>query len=138
MRIFITATFTLFLTLGCTDADNTAGEQASSSATERDGTITVGEETWAISALRQCSIYPGGIVNIWGFAADDPELEIVIDFGGPTGARIGKDGADVKWQAERDTLELQVDGQRVTGSATFSRYNNGTKGSAEGSFEVNC
>lgn len=143
LTIFI---FTLLLAAGCSDAADTGSKQATSSepaaqsppATNRGGTITVGKETWTISPMRQCSIYPGGIVNIWGYAADDPELEIVIDYGGPNQVRIGNDGPNVVWQAERDTLEIQIDGQRVLGTATFSRYAGGTKETARGSIEVNC
>jgi hypothetical protein len=88
--------------------------------------------------MQQCSIYPGNVVNISGYAANDPSLEIVIDYGGPTGARIGNDGPNLKWGAERDTLTVQIDGNSVLGAATFSRYSGGTKESAQGSFKVNC
>lgn len=121
------------------NASPTAAEVSQASpSTKQSGTITVGDERWTISPMKQCSVYPGGIVNIWGYAADNDSLEIVIDYGGPTGARIGNDGPNVKWQAERETLEVDIDGKSVRGTATFNRYVNGIKESAEGSFQINC
>lgn len=139
MRILLALLFTVTLTAGCGDSADTSSEQVPSpAATERRGTITVGEETWTISPMRQCSIYPGGIVSISGYAARDPDLEIVIDYGGPNQVRIGNDGPNVVWQAERDTLEIRIEGQHVQGSATFSRYAGGTRESAPGTIDVNC
>lgn len=105
---------------------------------ERRGTITVGEESWTIVPSISCSVYPGGIVNIAGHAAENPELEIVIDWGGPNQARIAESDSGPGWHAIRDTLNVEVDGKAVRGSATFSEYFTGTGDQAEGSFEVNC
>jgi len=115
------------------EAPPAGGEQA---AATRGGTITVGDQTWVI-ALKSCSVYPGPIVNIWGYAESDPELEITIDHGGPDQAVVGS-GRDALWHAIKDTLEFEVDGKNVRGTATFSQYFGGGGETADGSFEVNC
>lgn len=129
---------------GC-DSSNNENETAAKSATasqtmdsEKGGTFTVGEETWTIAPSIQCSIYPGNIVNIAGHAAGDRELEIVIDWGGPNQARVAKSDGEQGWHAIRDTLQVEVDGRTVRGSATFSEYAGGAGETAEGTFEVKC
>lgn len=128
---------------GCGGPDGGNGGSTSpaasqSAAKERGGTIAVGEESWTIVPSISCSIYPGGIVNIAGHAAENPELEIVIDWGGPNQARIAESDSGPGWHAIRDTLNVEVDGNTVRGSATFSEYFTGTGDRAEGSFEVDC
>jgi hypothetical protein len=147
MRILVTLASALILAIaGCSSDDNSddAGKAApaetsqSSPAGERGGTITVGEESWTIVPSIQCSIYPGNVVSIAGHAAGDPSLEIVIDYGGPSGVRIGDGGSEVSWNAIRDTIKIEIDGTHVTGTATFSTGAGGSGESAPGSFDVNC
>jgi hypothetical protein len=105
---------------------------------QRGGTITVGEESWTIVPSISCSVYPGNVVHIAGHAAENAELEIVIDWGGPTQARIAESDSGPGWHAIGETLEVQVDGKSVKGSASFSEYFGVAGERAEGSFEVNC
>ena len=104
---------------------------------ERGGTITVGGHTWQLVPSIQCSVYPGEVVSIAGHAASDPDLEIVIDYNGPTGVRIGGEGP-LGWYAMVDTLKINVDGKRVSGSATFNTDSAGVGRTAPGEFDVNC
>lgn len=53
-------------------------------------------------------------------------------------ARIAESDSGPGWYAIRDTLNVEVDGKTVRGSATFSEYFTGTGDRAEGSFEVDC
>lgn len=146
MRTAIIFACAITAVTGCSEGVDSIDDQAGSvapvasspPANDRRGSITVDGETWTISSFRQCSVYPGGIVSIWGSAARNPELEIVIDYGGPDQVRIGNDGPDAVWQTDRDTLELQIDGRSVSGTATFSRYAGGTKETAQGTIDVNC
>lgn len=128
---------------GCSgpDSDNGGSESTAASQSagqQRGGTITVGEESWTIVPSISCSVYPNNVVHIAGHAAENTGLEIVIDWGGPNQARIAESDSGPGWHAIRDTLEVQVDGKTVKGSATFSEYFSGTGDRAEGSFEVNC
>ncbi len=140
MRESVSLIFILTVVMGCSDANDANDinvEQASSSNTQRNGSISVGDESWTISVLKQCSIYPGGIVNIWGLTDSEPSHEVIMDFGGPTGVKIGEAYPPL-WQAEKETLEIQINGSRLEGTATFFRYAAGTKEVAQGSFEINC
>lgn len=131
----------VFTMAGCGSADDAGGgQQASAPAPQRGGTITVGETTWTIVPATQCSIYPGNVVSIAGHAANDPDLEIIIDrFGeGKGGVRIGSETGDNSWHAMPDTLKFEIDGKRVRGSATFNRYFTGTGNSTMGSYDINC
>ncbi|MGI9341964.1 MAG: hypothetical protein ACR2QV_03900 [Gammaproteobacteria bacterium] len=128
---------------GCAGDENSSAPAATPAAggetapaTERGGTITVGEQTWVI-VPQFCSVYPGPIANIAGHAASDPSLEIVIDFGGPDQVVVGS-GRDVLWRASKETLEVQIDGQVVRGTANFNEGFAASGKSATGSFEVNC
>ncbi len=112
-------------------ADPTTGGQ-------KGGTLTVGDESWTIMPAIQCSVYPGNVVSIAGHAAGNPELEIVIDWGGPNQARIAESDSGPGWHAIRDTLKVEIDGKAVRGTATFSQFATGTGKTAAGSFEVNC
>lgn len=129
---------------GCDPANtDTSGDTAAATADQtngspRGGTFTVGDESWAIVPATQCSVYPGNVVNIAGHAAGNPELEIIIDWGGPNQARVAESDSGPGWHAIRDTLKVEVNGKAVRGTATFSEYATGTGKTAEGSFEVNC
>ena len=145
MRISMICSVVVALAMvGCGSGKDANSEQAQSAAAggaapaaERGGTITVGEVSWALIPAIQCSVYPGDVVNIAGHAASDPELEIAIDYNGPTGVRIGGEGG-LSWYAMKDTLNVQIDGKRVQGSATFNTDFSGAGQSAAGSFDVNC
>ena len=106
-------------------------------ATGRGGTITVGEDSWTIVPAIQCSVYGGNVVNIAGHAAEDPGLEIVIDHGGPDQVRVGSDSGGL-WHAVRDSIEITIDGRRVSGRAMFTSSPFGTGDAVQGSYEVNC
>lgn len=145
MRILITLTWTLAVgTASCTSDDNSSGAQTSTPANstqstqvvERGGTITVGEEIWTI-VPKICQVHSEDVVNISGHAAEDPSLEIVIDYGGPNQVVIGS-GSDILWRAIKDTIEIQVEGRSVRGTASFNQGYAGGGNSAEGLFDVNC
>lgn len=144
MRLLILIALAASLaTAGCgTDSDNGGERTGSAPAAKsaRGGTITVGEESWTFVPSTQCSVYPGNVVHIAGHAAEDPSLEIVIDYSPDDGyaeARVGSDSG-AGWHAMRDTLTFQIDGKHVVGSATFNVYATGTGESAQGSFEITC
>jgi hypothetical protein len=127
---------------GC-GADNSGAPAASTTsaaqaASKRGGTITVADETWTLVSSISCVVYPGPVVNIAGHAAEDPSLEIVIDWGGPNQARIAESDSGPGWHAIRETLEVEVDGKKVRGRATFSEYFSGTGKRADGSFDIQC
>jgi hypothetical protein len=121
---------------GC-GAETNPEEQADATV-DRGGTLTVGAETWTIVPAIQCSVFPGNVISIAGHAAEDPSLEIVIDYGGPTGVRIGDEGTGTSWFGVRDTIQVDIDGKTIRGTATFSDSSSGTGESQPGSFEVNC
>jgi hypothetical protein len=100
--------------------------------------MTVDGETWTFVPSTQCSVYPGPVVSIAGHAEENPDLEIIIDWGGPNQARIAESDSGPGWHAVRETLDVQIDGNKVTGSATFSEYYTGTGARAEGSFDIQC
>ena len=139
----------LVIILACmaTGCDSGVNSQEGSSAVadspakaeiERGGSITVGEQTWTIVISTQCSIYPGDIINVAGHAAEDPSLEIVIDYGGPNGAYISNESSSTGWRALTDTLKIEIEGRNVHGSATFKSIGSGTSSSSEGSLDINC
>lgn len=128
---------------GCSGPDTGNGGSTSqatsqSAGQQRGGTITVGKETWTIVPSISCSVYPGNVVHIAGHAAENTELEIVIDWGGPNHARVAESDSGPGWHAIRDTLDVEVDGNTVKGSATFSEFFGGSGDRADGSFDVNC
>jgi hypothetical protein len=131
---------------GCgADGGDPGGERAASDGNtgraSRGGTFAVGDDSWTFVPSIQCSVYPGNVVSIAGHAAEDPSLEIVIDYDaerGPVGARIGDDGSAVSWHAMPDTLRFEIDGRRVRGVATFNVYWTGAGESAPGSFDIHC
>jgi len=103
---------------------------------ERRGTVTVGEDSWILVPSVQCSIYPGNIVSIAGHAAEDESLQLVIDYGGPTGVRVG-DGPDA-WHAQPESIKVHIEGKRIQGTATFFRYSGSPDDTRQGSFDVSC
>jgi hypothetical protein len=139
--------FTLASILGVIGCDTKSGGMQSSpgdvtatrSASTSNSSVTVGEDSWTFVPSTQCSIYPGNVVSIAGHAAEDPSLEIVIDYGGPTGVTIGTYGREPWWQAVANTMKVEIEGRRmIQGTATFEVYRNGTKETHEGSFEITC
>ena len=139
----------LIIILACmaTGCDSGVNSQEGSSAvadspakaeTERGGSITVGEQTWTIVMSTQCSIYPGEIINVAGHAAEDPSVEIVIDYNGPDQIRVGGDGEEL-WYAMMDTLDITIDGRSAArGIARFSEFLGGSGKQADGSFNFSC
>ena len=145
MKRFLTFALACAIAAGCSDGNNSGGGQSSvaqsSANATRGGTIAVGEQTWTIVPSTQCSIYPGNVVSIAGHAAEDPSLEIVIDDTterGPVGVSVGADRREGSWFAVRDTLQWQIEGQQVSGTATFRETRGGNGKSADGSFEIKC
>ena len=109
---------------------------APQAAAERGGTISIGEHNWNVVPSIQCSVFPGNVVSIAGHAAGDESVEITIDFGGPDGVRVGE-GNDA-WHARKETIEKQIEGKRVKGTATFFKYTGKPEDARQGSFEVSC
>lgn len=142
MRPILMSVISVFAVLSGCGGENggattsTPGNQPA--AVERGGTITVAGERWTFVPSISCSVYPGPVVNIAGHAAEEPSLEIVIDWGGPNQARIAETDSGPGWHAIRDTLNVEVNGKRVKGSATFSEYYTGTGKQGEGSFDIQC
>ncbi len=132
------------LASGCGGTDGADDEAAvtpsadlqASTAAERGGTISVGEESWTIVPAIQCAVYPGNVVSIAGHAEEDSSIEIVIDYGGPNQVVVGS-GMEA-WHAGADTIVIEIDGKRVRGTATFTRFTAGTQESREGSFDLTC
>lgn len=118
-------------------AGTSASGEGAASPSEQGGSITVGESSWTIVPSTQCSVYPGAVVSIAGHAAEDESLEIVLDYGGPDQVRIGQ-GSETLWQARSDTMEVEIDGQTVSGSAEFTGSPGGGGESVNGSWEVRC
>lgn len=129
------------LAAGCGGGESDLSDGASGvaqAADKRGGTLTVGEESWTFVPSIQCSVYPGPVVSIAGHAEGNPSLEIIIDYGGPNQARIAESDSGPGWHAVRETLDVQIDGKRVSGTATFTEYSTGTGAQAEGSFDIQC
>jgi hypothetical protein len=136
MRPGVTCILSFVLVAGC-QADS--GETQSSPTSSRGGTLTVGGDSWTLVPSTQCSIYSDDLVNIAGHAAEDPSVEIVIDYGGPTGVTIGTVSQEPWWQAVQDSIAIEIENRRrVRGTATFEVFRNGTRGSVEGSFDITC
>lgn len=145
MRILITLTCTLAVAAAsCTTDDKSNSAETSTPANstpstkvvERGGTITVGDETWTI-APKFCQVHSKELVNIAGYSAEDTSMEISIDYGGPYQVTVGNDN-DIVWRANKDTIEIQVEGRRVQGTATFNEGYSSGGNTAEGSFDVTC
>jgi hypothetical protein len=128
----------LIVAVSACGGETTSASGSQAEAAKRGGTITVAGETWTLVPTISCLVYPGPVVNIAGHAEGQPELVIVIDWGGPNQARIAESDAGPGWHAIRDTLNVQVSGKHVTGTATFSEYFSGTGKRAEGSFDIRC
>ena len=109
---------------------------APGAAAEPGGTISIGEDTWMLVAATQCAVYPGNIVSVSGYAAEDQSLEIVIDYGGPTGVRVGE-GPDA-WHAQKESISVQIEGKRLQGTATFLQYSGGPESTRQGRFDISC
>jgi hypothetical protein len=111
---------------------------ASKSVSKRGGSITVGAESWTFVPSTQCSVYPGDVVSIAGHAKEDESVEIVIDWGGPTGVHVGQDQTDTSWHAVADSIKLTIDDKRVSGTASFAKTSYSTNAVSEGSFDIEC
>ena len=147
MRKLATLIITCALAVaGCgTDGEQSSeepgGTAQSSKSNTRGGTVTVGEQSWTFVPSIQCSIYPGNVVSIAGHAAEDPMLEITIDYDaerGPVQVVVGTDGRDGSWFAKRDTLRIEIEGRNFSGTATFTEFRGGAGQTASGSFNIDC
>lgn len=120
--------------------DAAAGESS------RTGTITIGGDTWTVVPATQCSVYSGNVVMIAGHAAENEEIEIVIDHD-PSSELVsayvqGPDNSPY-WIAQDDAITFEIDGKTVKGGGTFSvglggQVEDGQPRQVEGAFEVNC
>jgi hypothetical protein len=151
MKIFTYMALSLAIAVaGCGNANNdeavhaipanasTAPASDTKPEGKRGGSITVGDKTWNFVPSTQCSVYPGPVVSISGHAKEDPTVEILIDWGGPNGVQVGKDGTDTSWHAVPDSIAVAIDGQHVKGTASFATSSYSTDAVAEGSFDIEC
>lgn len=103
------------------------------------GTVTIGDTTWTVEPDQQCSVYPGPVVAISGRAAEDPRVEITIDYdeaAGPNAVWLRDVETSAVWSAEGDQVSFDIAGNTVRGTGTF--YNWTTGETADGSFDVRC
>lgn len=140
----------LLLLAGCGAEENAASaEQSAGGAAGDDAAVTssgngstreisVGEQTWTIVANIQCSVYPGPLVHVAGHAEGDEQMEITFDYGGPTQISVHDTRTGSQWRASANSMQVNIDGKRVSGTAEF--FSNGAGGlqSAEGSFDIQC
>ncbi|MDZ7842396.1 MAG: hypothetical protein U5R46_16475 [Gammaproteobacteria bacterium] len=128
-------------------ADTSAtSETANDDGGGRTGTFTVGEDTWTVVPSTQCSVFPGNIVMISGHAADNEEVEIVIDHDPSSGlvsAYVQGPDDSPYWIAEDDAITFEIDGKTVKGSGTFKVGLGGTVEAGQprerqGSFAITC
>ena len=72
------------------------------------------------------------------YAKEDESVEIIIDWGGPVGVRIGRDSNDTSWHAVQDSIEMTIENKRVSGTASFATSSYSTNAVAQGSFDIEC
>lgn len=122
---------------GNDEAGNNADATQASDQDSATGSITIGDEEFPFVADRQCTVFEG-VANIWGSLVEDANAEVVIDVGDFNSASLGADGDLAKWSADPSTIEAVINGQTVTGEATFQRLVDGAPERQAGSFVVNC
>jgi hypothetical protein len=131
--------------VGCGDTGSRTAGPGASQATrtegvvgaQRAGSIEINGESWTLVPNIQCGVFPGNIVAIAGYAAEDPDTEIVIDYDaerGPIGVRVEKPNGRPAWSAGENDLAFTIDGKKVSGSGTFTEAGR----QAQGRFEVAC
>lgn len=126
----------------CQPADEPAPATAPAEAAAPSpaGTITIDGQTWNLIPDTQCSVFPGPVVSIAGHAAEDPAVEIVIDYSGaegPTGVSVTKPDGTVDWNAYA-SMNFQIERKRVQGAGYFTGTMRGVQKQAEGRFDVDC
>lgn len=129
------------LALACGDGggDNNADPTATGATVESGNSITVGDQTWEVVPGGQCQVLAGEFASIAGHADGDESIEIGINYnlGADRGAvRVQAAGGDPHWMANEDALEVEIEGDTVTGSGTFTAVATGD--TADGSFAVTC
>ena len=127
------------------DAPTTAPTQAPESAGDTGITLVIGDQTWTF-AQAMCAYYdapagqPGSRWNVsaiqnGSFSA--PDVQVYVNWEDPdTYLQLYDVAADEEWQAQSDTLTINVNGNEITASATFAF--SGTGETAEGSLSATC
>lgn len=108
------------------------------------GTITVGDDTWALVASVQCDFVsipdpPVTVVTIAGHAEGDESIEIGVDFDPrDTGLRLTVQGpgGEPSWAAISETFTTRVGATTIGGEGAFSSSGGGAE--TEGSFDIRC
>jgi hypothetical protein len=117
--------------------DDGGDEPEGSGGGDRTGTFTLGDETWTFVASLQCGIFPGPIVAISGNAAEDADIELLVDFDEDSDlVQAAANTPEGTWLAENEDVSIEVDGSTVSGQGTFREFITGD--TAEGSFEISC
>lgn len=144
IRTLSAVSFAVFAFTGCGDAEDadqpaqTGSATATSEASGPSGVMAIGDKRWDLIPNVQCSIYPGPIVNIAGHVKGQPDLEFVVDYGGPTGARIGKFGEPDSWHASKESISIEIDGRTVRGAGSFGHTTPNATDRIEGEFTLDC
>lgn len=140
MHITPRTLFQLLITLLTLTSYGCGGDDPASapaSAAPKGGSIVIGEARWEVVPALQCAIY-GSTVSIAGHAGNEHGTEIVLDWGGPTGIRIGSDGNADHWRAVRETIDLKIEDRTVSGSADFRQGFSNAGKAVNGRFEIRC
>jgi len=127
------------------EAPTEATTAAPESAGDTGITLAIGDQTWAFGQA-MCAYYdapagqPGSRWNVsaiqnGSFSA--PDVQVYVNWEDPdTYLELYDFASDEKWQAQSDTLTIDVNGNEIVASATFA--NSGTGGTAEGSLSATC
>jgi hypothetical protein len=119
------------------DGDDGSDEPIGGGGDDGTGTFTLGDDTWTFVASLQCGIFPGPIVAISGNAAEDADIELLVDFDEDSDlVAATANTPEGTWLAENEDVSIEVDGSKVRGQGTFREFISGD--TAEGSFEITC
>jgi hypothetical protein len=117
--------------------DDSSDEPIGGGGGDRSGTFSLGAETWTFVASLQCGIFPGPIVAISGNAAEDGDVELLVDFDEDNDlVQAAANTPEGTWLAENEDVSIEIDGSTVSGQGTFREFITGD--TAEGSFEITC
>jgi hypothetical protein len=119
------------------NSDDSSDEPIGGDGGDGTGTFTLGDDTWTFVASLQCGIFPGPIVAISGNAAEDADVELLVDFDEDSDlVAATANTPEGTWLAENENVSIEVDGNTVSGEGTFRESISGD--TAEGSFEITC
>ena len=117
--------------------DDSSDEPIAGGGGDRTGTFSLGDQTWTFVASLQCGIFPGPVVAISGNAAEDGDVELLVDFDEDNDlVQAAANTPEGTWLAENEDVSIEIDGRTVSGQGTFREFITGD--TAEGSFEVTC